>query len=119
MAPANQECANTQTAQHENETWTYCTDKNGLEHVRISSVRHGTTYAEDYTLEKGMLISARESTSSEGTTNWMVHYSIKNNRVIDYTSDGLGETEKDDWMPESIFTQWENRQKILPTLFRF
>lgn len=46
-------------------------------------------------------------------TEWACYYWFKSNELIEYSSLGHGETEHENWEPESIFEQWESRLQEL------
>lgn len=48
----------------------------------------------------------------ERTTPWNCEYFIQDDTIIDHVSLGMGETESDEWEPESIFEQWEAKRKF-------
>ncbi len=101
--------------QFSNEKWTYNKVNDSLEIVVITYSKHKKFYSEEYILLNSSLIYAIEWVeyiSGEDITSWNCEYFIKENEIVDYNSLGHGETESDEWEPESIFDQWELREEL-------
>lgn len=94
------------------EEWTYNQINNNLEIVYVKYQKDEFAYTEEFVLLKSELIYAVEweefgSLEANDLTTWNCTYFLKKGSVVDYSSLGHGETERDEWEPESIFQQWE------------
>lgn len=96
-----------------------------IELVEIQSLKNDAQYREFFGLLNGELMYASESIlyyylKEEGTgleqAGWTVWYAIKGKKVLHHSSNGHGETELDEWVPESIIDQWLARKQQLVDL---
>jgi len=102
------------TKTFENEVWTYAEMENNVVFVCITKEIDDMEYLEEYILQNDKLVFAFESEQlilSPGQNPWNCQYVIKDNQVINYSSLGHGETESDEWEPESIIEQWKSHEK--------
>ncbi len=98
-----------------NEKWTYNSVNDSLEIVIITYNKESFFYTEEYILLNNSLIYAiewEEFIEGEDITSWNCEYFIKESEIVYYTSLGHGETETDEWEPESIFDQWKVREEL-------
>ena len=96
----------------DNQTWSYCTIDSHTEIVIITFHKEKTKYREIFCLSQSQLVYAKESQISdyENPLEWSCEYIIRDNKIVNYSSLGHGETERDDWEPESILKQWAARK---------
>ena len=85
-----------------------------IQSMRITYYQNPHHYEEHYITENGKLIYAFESKlfvpyNHELQQMWNCAYYIKDQSVFDYISLGHGKTEKDDWDPQEIDTQFQRR----------
>src|SRR5690606_18724666 len=83
--------------------------------LRIVWYQQEHLYMEIYRLDQGNLIYALEETKDMPFNHliqslWRCEYYIRDVKVIDYTSLGMGKTENDTWDPDSILVQFHKRQ---------
>lgn len=74
-----------------------------------------TLYSEKFSVYNDSLFHAYEGLvyhfeDSIYRIEWNCDYTIENEEVIHHFSMGHGETETDEWEPNSIFDQWEARK---------
>ena len=109
-------CNNTKTKiANSNETWLYCKKSNQTEIIIYTRSNNTERFREIYGIEDGKLIYAFEEILSDyinpnNNVTWNCQYGIENDTIYDYVSLGHGETENDEWNPESIFDQWKNQR---------
>ena len=98
------------------EQWSFCRGADGLELIAVEWVAGDVVYNELFAILDGSLVYASESTAvlenGERIGPWSVWYVIEDNRVIDYSSLGLGPTESDDWDPEAVLDRWATREPM-------
>lgn len=85
-----------------------------------------TLYNEKFSVHNDALFHAYEGLTyhfedSMYRIEWNCDYTIINGEVVRHFSTGHGETETDDWNPNSIFDQWEARksdyQRLISSTF--
>lgn len=94
--------------------WFYYKINDSVEIFKYNEISGGVFYQEIYRIINGKLIYAIEQIESNHTdelnsVSWNCEYAIKDNKVVDYISLGMGKTETEWWEPESIFEQYESR----------
>jgi hypothetical protein len=92
------------------EKWSYNRINENLEIVFITYQKNGFVYTEEFILFDSELIYAIEweefAPDTDDAMTWNCEYYIRQGEIIHYSSLGHGETETDEWEPESIFKQW-------------
>jgi len=95
------------------ESWVYCQSEDKVECVFIEKKVDDTIYKENYILQNNNLVYAYESELlivENDTIAWSCDYILKGQQVFSFSSNGHGETEMDEWLPESIFDQWKSHE---------
>jgi hypothetical protein len=105
------------------EEWRRCSYGNNMELFIITSSDERTDYFELFLTIDKALVYAKESIISysqrpDNGTPWTCKYLLADKNVVDYISLGHGETEDENWQPESIFEQWNARLETYKTLQR-
>ncbi|MEQ8416633.1 MAG: hypothetical protein RIB71_19280 [Imperialibacter sp.] len=103
------------------EEWRRCSYSNNRELFIITSSDERTDYFELFLTIDNALVYAEESIISysqrpDNGTPWTCQYLLADRNVVDYISLGHGETEDENWQPESIFEQWNARLATYGTL---
>ena len=98
-----------------NETWLYCKKSDQTEIIIYTRTNNTERFREIYCIEDGKLIYAFEEILSDfinpnNNVTWNCQYGIENDTIYDYVSLGHGETENDEWKPESILNQWKSQR---------
>ena len=117
LAPYIKNCTNTGYKIIDGkETWSYCSLPNKIELLIYKKKDEKTIYKEIYSLQNSGLIYAFEEIkfnydNPELRMYWNCIYGIENRNIYDYYSLGHGETETDEWEPQSIFSQWKEHKE--------
>lgn len=98
-----------------NELWQYCEIANQIELFIYIKTDDSVRFREIYGIENDNLIFAFEEILSdyvnpENNVTWNCQYGIERMEIDDHISHGHGETESEEWEPESIFKQWEKQR---------
>jgi len=115
-------CSKTKTKiAKSNETWLYCKKSNQTEIIIYTRTNNAERFREIYFIEYGKLTYAFEEILSDfinpnNNVTWNCQYGIENDTIYDYVSLGHGETENDEWNPESILDQWKSQRNMYKEL---
>ncbi|MCH2225950.1 MAG: hypothetical protein MK066_14365 [Crocinitomicaceae bacterium] len=96
-----------------NEIWTYCKVEENIECAFIEKRNDNVLITEEFILKNNMLVYALEVERTEYETDtswWSCEYIVRGSTVEKFSSMGHGETELDEWEPESILTQWQSHK---------
>ena len=99
------------------EYWRDMKVKDKIHMISIESQNSKSDYSEIYLIRNNKLVYAYESIIDyskrpDDYSPWNCQYWIKNDIIIDYVSLGHGATEFDEWEPEEILVQFNDRISI-------
>ncbi len=91
-------------------TFKYAKDSAGFEILKRLEIKGTILYQEFFIERDSKLVYAFEEFDTDwedpqNSVHWGCYYIIREDG-IEYSSLGMGETEGEDWEPESIFPQW-------------
>jgi len=81
-----------------------------VKYYKTLFVNDGVEFTDVFGMKSEELIYAFESINPADGPFWNCQYIIEDGEVVEFISLGHGETESDDWEPESILKQWQERK---------